>query len=284
MAVAGLNNVSAVSSPLVIESQSPLSKWCANHEKPCNQTSLLQMWRELEVENITGNPQPQVGEGSVQGGVIELNTNITSTASFTRIKHDGVNRLIDSNEKENEHIISPRRLQNEHEDSRSSSSESIDFSKVERERVREVFREWQNNGLRNSTPMDSHPNNYSKAKWLGEKECERVRIVREWVENTTQQRGRYHGGREGHEAETGAQIDHVREGLRRRTIHRLCGRQTLLNLLMRAENERRRELQDLLKHRHVSNFPYRNRIKVSYGWSAYICVNPKNVFFYFWIY
>ncbi|WOH02070.1 hypothetical protein DCAR_0521458 [Daucus carota subsp. sativus] len=254
MAVAGLNNFSAISS-------SPLSKWCANHEKPCNQASLRQMWRELEAEHITGNSRAQVGVRSMQGSVIELNTEFTRTFLSTGGNHHGVNSLIDSNEKENEHIISPRRLQNENDDSTSSSSESVDFGKVERERVREVFREWQNNGLRNNTPRDSHPNNYSKAKWLHEQQCERVRIVREWVENTTQQRDRFHGGREGQDTETGAQIDRVREGLRRRKIRRLCGKQTLLDLVMRAENEREKELQDLLKHRHVSDFPYRNRIQ-----------------------
>lgn len=222
------------------------------------------------MENITGNSQPQVGERSMQGNVIQLNTNFTSTVLSTggKHEHDGVNRLIHSSEKENEHIISPRRLQNEHENSRSSSSN--DFSKVERDRVREVFREWQNNGLRNNTPRDSHPSNYSKAKWLGEKECERVRIVREWVESTMQQRGRYQGDRERQDAENGAQIDRVCEGLHRKTIHRLCSRQTLLDLMMRAKNERRREIQDLLKHRHVSCFSYRKRIQVSYGWSSYI--------------
>lgn len=258
MVVASLKNVSAISSSLILESQSPLSKWCANYEKPRNQASLLHMWRELEVEHITGDSQPRIGERLMQRSVIELNH--PSTLLSTGGKHDR-----DSNEKENEHIMSSRRLQNEHHDSRSSSSESIDFGKLEREKAREVFREWQNNGLKNNTPIDSHPNNNFKPKWLG-KEYERVRIVREWVENTTQQRGRYHGGREGQDEETGDQIVLVREGLHRRTLHRLCGRPTLLDLLMRAEHERRGELQDLLKHRHVSDFPYRNRIQVSYGW------------------
>ncbi|KAK1398336.1 hypothetical protein POM88_008199 [Heracleum sosnowskyi] len=95
------------------------------------------------------NSKPQVGERSMQES------------------------LIDSNEKENEHIVSPRRLQNDHANSTSSILESTDFGKVERERVRGVFRDWQNNGRRNNTPRDSHPNNNSKAKWLGEKECER---------------------------------------------------------------------------------------------------------------
>ncbi|KAL8092472.1 hypothetical protein AgCh_034669 [Apium graveolens] len=222
------------------------------------------MWRELEVDHIASSSQPQVGGSSMHENVIELNTHLSTGG-----RHGSVHSLIDSNEKENVRIISPRGRQNEHDDIRSSSSESTDYSEVERERLREVFREWQNNGLRNNTPSDSHSNNTLKAQWLGEKECERVRIVREWVNKTTHQRDRCNGGREGQDFENGAQIDRVREGLivdqcetrSRRTIRRLCGRQTLLDLLMRAEKERRRELQDLLNHKYVSDFPYRNRIQ-----------------------
>lgn len=273
MAVAGLHNVSAINSSLTIEAQSSLPGRCAKNEK--QSTSLLQMWRELEVDHITSSSQPHVGGRSMQENVIRLNTNLNNTHLSTGSRHGSVHSLIDSNEKENERIISPRGRQNEHDDTRSSSSESTDYSEVERERLREVFREWQNNGLRNNTPSDSHSNNSLKAQWLGEKECERVRIVREWVNKTTHQRERCHGGREGQDSENGAQIDRVREGLivdqcetrPRRTIRRLCGRQTLLDLLTRAEKERRRELQDLLNHKHVSDFPYRNRIQVRYCWS-----------------
>lgn len=265
MAVAGLHNVSAISSSLTIEAQSSLPTRCTKNEK--QSTSLLQMWRELEVDHITSSSQPQVGGRSMQENV--LGTNISKTHLSTGSGHGSVHSLIDSNEKENERFISPRGRQNEHDDARSSSSESTDYSEVERERLKEVFREWQNNGLRNNTPSDSHSDNSSKVQWLGEKECERVRIVREWVNKTTHQRDRCHEGREGQDSETGAHIDQIREGLivdqcdtrPRRTIRRLCGRQTLLDLLTRAEQERRRELQDLLNHKHVSDFPYRNRIQ-----------------------
>ncbi|XP_047982576.1 uncharacterized protein LOC125223457 isoform X2 [Salvia hispanica] len=46
-----------------------------------------------------------------------------------------------------------------------------------------------------------------------------------------------------------------------RPIRRLCGRQTLLDLLQRAQCERKAELQGLLEHRPVSNFTHRNRIQ-----------------------
>lgn len=269
MAVAGLPNVSSINTSLTIEAQSSLPRWCGSNEK--RSTSLLQMWRELEVDHITSSSQQQVGGRSMQENAIEFNTNSNNTGLSTGSGHGSVHSLNDSSEKENEHIISTRGRQNDHDDTRSSSSESTEYSEVERERLREVFREWQNNGIRNNTPSDSHSNNSSKAQWLGDKECETVRTIREWVNKTTHQRDRCHGGREGQDSETGAQIDCVREALivdqcetrPRRTIRRLCGRQTLLDLLTRAEKERRRELQDLLKYKHVSDFPYRNRIQVS---------------------
>ncbi|KAL1819020.1 hypothetical protein ACET3Z_013889 [Daucus carota] len=268
MAVAGLHNVSAISSSLGIEAQSSLPRWCANNEK--QSTSLLRMWRELEGDQIASSSQSQVGGRSMQENVIEHGSSLSNTCLSAGSGDGSVHSLIDSNEKENERIISPRVRQIEHDDTRSSSSESTNYSEVERERLREVFREWQNNGLRNNTPSDSNSNNSTRAQWLGEKECERVRTVREWVNKTTHQRDRCHGGgRDGQDSETGVQIDRVHEGHSgdqcetrpKRTIRRLCGRQTLLDLLMRAEKERRRELQDLLDHKHVSDFPYRNRIQ-----------------------
>ncbi|KAL6563654.1 hypothetical protein OROGR_002613 [Orobanche gracilis] len=67
----------------------------------------------------------------------------------------------------------------------------------------------------------------------------------------------------------GCQIEEVREGLvvtnresgRRRPIRRLWGRQNLLDLLVRAQSERKRELSALAEHRLVSGFAHRNRIQ-----------------------
>ncbi|KAL8481943.1 hypothetical protein ACS0TY_028185 [Phlomoides rotata] len=70
-------------------------------------------------------------------------------------------------------------------------------------------------------------------------------------------------------AEAGSQIEQVRDGLvvahpeigARRPIYRLCGRQTLLDLLQRADCERKEELQGLLEQKPVSEFTHRNRIQ-----------------------
>lgn len=91
---------------------------------------------------------------------------------------------------------------------------------------------------------------------------------------TSQQRGSRGGRREEQHNGLGAQVDRVREGSVidheegqpehiRRDMLRLRGRQALIDLLVRIERERQRELQGLLEHRAVSDFAHRNRIQVS---------------------
>ena len=55
------------------------------------------------------------------------------------------------------------------------------------------------------------------------------------------------------------QPEHVR-----RDMLRLRGRQALIDLLVRIERERQRELQRLVEHRAVSDFAHRNRIQVCF--------------------
>lgn len=155
-----------------------------------------------------------------------------------------------------------------------SCEQSPEFGEVERERVRQIVRGWIGNAPNGST--SSHINNSFGERWLGETELERVRIVREWMQKTSQERNVSGGRREEQDTELGALIERVRDGLfvnqcdgpsehhvRRNVHHRICGRQALLDLLLRIERERKDELQGLLEHRAVSNFAHRNRIQVS---------------------
>ncbi|EPS67613.1 hypothetical protein M569_07161, partial [Genlisea aurea] len=72
------------------------------------------------------------------------------------------------------------------------------------------------------------------------------------------------------EAEACSHIDQIRNGLvvvsqselaAKRPIRRICGRQTLFDLLQRAQQERKRELMVLIERRPVSEFPHRIRIQ-----------------------
>ncbi|KAL7226125.1 hypothetical protein ACSBR1_021287 [Camellia fascicularis] len=273
MAIAGLQTVPVLDSSFNRESRSPLSRRWGNHDRLSTRTSsLLQMWRTLEGEHVMSHSQLRVGDRLLQQRIHVSNADLENAHLSERQDGDDEDSLGDGNEIANECQTWSQgqiRLQNEQENGNSSSSEqSTDFGEVERERVRQIFREWMNTGVRGQVSDVSHVNS-SRAQCLGENECERVRVIREWTQMTSQQRDTCGSSREEQAAHIGAQIERVRDGLvvnhseigARRNIRQLCGRQALLDLLARAERERQRELQGLLEHRPVSDFAHRNRIQ-----------------------
>ncbi|KAI9080140.1 hypothetical protein K1719_037818 [Acacia pycnantha] len=153
----------------------------------------------------------------------------------------------------------------------SSCENSSDLGDPERERVRKIFREWTNStGARDEASTISIRHNSPREEWLGETEQERVRIVREWVQMSSQKQTGVSSG--DNREEQSAEIERVRNGFvmnkndgqseqTRRGIRKLCGRQVLLDMLNKAERERQREVQELLDQRAVSHFPHRNRIQ-----------------------
>ncbi|KAK4441234.1 hypothetical protein Salat_0458300 [Sesamum alatum] len=262
MAVAGLQNVSAFGPSFFGESQSPVSgRWDDDCGQPSTRaSSLLQMWRELEGEHVVS--QSYRSRQQRNGSDSEC---LSTTTSLGRgsVNGDDISQV--SDESESQGFTGS---ETEHEDNHSIISEqSSDLGETERERVRQIFREWMNSSSKGHSSYGFGINNRS-GQWLGENECERVRIIREWVQMTTQQRNDCGSLRDG-VAEVGSQIEQVRDGLAithpeigaRRPIRRLCGRQTLLDLLLRAQGERKRELLDLSEQRPVSDFAHRNRIQ-----------------------
>ncbi|CBI31379.3 unnamed protein product, partial [Vitis vinifera] len=142
-----------------------------------------------------------------------------------------------------------RELEDEHVLDHARERQSPDIGEIERERVRQIVRGWMDSGMSDHSTNVTRRNNSPRAEWLGETERERVRNIREWVQMASQQRGSRGGRREG-------QPEHIR-----RDVLRFRGRQALLDLLVRIETERQRELQGLLEHRAVSDFAHRNRIQ-----------------------
>ncbi|KAK4404006.1 hypothetical protein Sango_0769200 [Sesamum angolense] len=254
MALAGLHTVSMLDSSFLRESQFPTSRRQGNVERLSTRaSSILQMWRELEDEHALTRARERVRERLRQRRSVDSNTNASVNMSEGR---EGENQgsQADASESENDYgTWSHDQLsrQNENRDHDNSSREqSPDLGEVERER-------------RNDSP---------RAEWLGETERERVRIVREWMQMTSQQRGSRSGRREERDNEPAPQADSARGGSAvdqdegqpehiRRDMLRLRGRQALLDLLVRIERERQRELQGLQEHRAVSDFAHRNRIQ-----------------------
>lgn len=280
MALAGLHTVSMLDSSFLRESQSPTSRRQGAVERPATQaSSLLQMWRELEDEHMINHARERVRNRlrQHQQGAVPNNNAPSMIASESRAsEHQG--SLEDASESENDFASwSPDQLgsQNEQRDHSSSREQSPDLGDVERERVRQIVRGWMtDSAMSDQASQVSQRNNSQRAEWLGETERERVRLVREWVQMASQQRDAHATRREEQAAGQGVQTDRVRDGSApdhdegqpehiRRDMLRLRGRQALLDLLVRIERERQRELQGLLEHRAVSDFAHRNRIQVS---------------------
>ncbi|XP_073270185.1 uncharacterized protein [Primulina huaijiensis] len=265
MAVAGLHNVSAFG-PLFVESQSSGSSlWEEPQIRPSTRaSSLLQMWRELEDEHVMSpscRQRHRISNGS--------DSDCTSiVASVGQGIDNGDDTSESADESENHGRILTRSETNLEDSDSIISGQSSDLGDIERERVRQVFREWMNNGAKGHSPDGFPLNNNTGEQCLSENVRERVRIIKEWVQ-TVARHGNNNGSLGDEVAEVGSQIEQSRDGHgitrpeigARRPVQRLCGRQTLLDLLLRAQSERNRELRDLSEQRPVSDFAHRNRIQ-----------------------
>lgn len=272
MAIAGLHNVSVFDSTFLSESGSPDSRqWGDQVRTGTRASSLLQLWRELEGEHVVNHSNARVGERPQQRR--NDRSNPESAGAFMLDGRENVsgNDNLELNENESGTCSqSAVGSENENEDSNSVISEqSADLGEVERQRVRQIFREWMNSGGKTHSP---HRNSRSRAQWLGENERSRVRVIMDWVQVNCQQRGTCGSSTDEGASETGSQIELVHDGtmgnrcetVERRAIRKLCGRQALLDLLAKAQRERKKELQALLENRPVSNFSHRNRIQVNH--------------------
>nr|GMD14286.1 zinc finger protein [Ipomoea batatas] len=247
MAIVSLHNVSAFDSSFPGESRRR-----GGRERPrTGASTLIQMWREIEGESMVSNTITRFGDRDGQ------------------LRSEGVNSLgiFESDGNENQTVLG-------NENQNGTSDYSMDLGEIERQRVRQVFRGWMGDGVKicslNTSP--SPINGQSKAEWLGGSECVKLRIVKEGVQMYNEQRGSNNSDRDEGGAENSPKIEQVSDrvllknsgnGVWKgcRALRGLRGRQALLDLLLKAQRERQRELQSLMEGRPVSNFAYRNRIQ-----------------------
>ncbi|KAK8611133.1 hypothetical protein V6N13_131194 [Hibiscus sabdariffa] len=280
MALAGLHTVSTLDSSFLRESQSPNSRRQGGTiERPSTQaSSILQMWRELEDEHMLNRARERVRERLRQQRNADGNTTVSHTTLSESRGSENHGSVVDASESENGYGSWSNEqgvLRNDGGDNnRSSREQSPDLREVERERVRQIVQGWMESGISDHSSSRVSRVGSPRAEWLGETERERVRIVREWMQMTSQQLGARGGRREDNQAAAtiSVQVDQSREDSVadhdeaqpehiRRDLRRLRGRQAVIDLLMRIERERQRELQSLLEHRAVSDFAHRNRIQ-----------------------
>ncbi|KAL9241263.1 hypothetical protein vseg_015394 [Gypsophila vaccaria] len=265
MALAGLQNVPALESSMFRESQSSSSSSRQRGNRGSISTrasSILQMWRELEDECAVNRARER--------GRPRLNREGNDSSVSPRA---GVSRggLVESSDSENGSVINPVSQMgnmNEQEDRQSLTSEqSLDLGEVERERVRNIFREWMNSGGNAETSRGSRMNRSLRGQCVGDNE-----LVRNWVQSASHPRGACVWSRDDQVADNVPQTEQIRSGqvsnlnegepgTSRRQIRKLCGRQALLDLLAKREQERRQELEVLEGTRPVSSFAHRNRIQ-----------------------
>ncbi|CAN1258277.1 Protein neuralized [Linum perenne] len=239
MALARLHTVSMLDSSFLRESQSPppTSRRQGAAERPSTQASaILQMWRELEDEHVLNRARERVRVRErlrVQRSVDSTTNASTANMSEARGSENQTERGDNNND--------------------SVRAQAPDLGEIDRERVRQIVRGWMDSGMSDRASNVSQRSGNTRAEWLGETERERVRLVREWVQMTSQQRGARGGRRADH--------DEVQPEHTRRDMLRLRGRQAVIDLLMRIERDRQGELQGLLEHRAVSEFAHRNRLQ-----------------------
>ncbi|KAK8491802.1 hypothetical protein V6N13_094577 [Hibiscus sabdariffa] len=238
MAIAGLHNVSVLENSFLRESQSQQSR---RQENGISRTSSIrQMWRQLEDEHVVNNALERGSKRILKQRSCSLDRFGSQTGNA---------------------------------DSSSFNCErSSDLGEVERERVRQIFREWTKNCGRERTSNVSLRNNSSTAQWLGEAVQERVGTTRECRQMNSQQRGVCIQSREVQAADIDSHIEQVFNGLvvnqidyQTEHVHsgiqKLCGRQAMLDMLKNAKRERQTEVQGLQELRAVSNFAHRKRIQ-----------------------
>lgn len=287
MALAGLQTVSMLDSSFLRESHSPTSRHRGDVERLSTRaSSILQMWRELEDAHALNCAQERVRDRLRQQRSVDSNTNASAVMSESR-ETEIASSLGDASESENDYATwSHNELgpQNGSVNQDSSSREqSPDVGEIERERVRQIARGWMESGISDTSSNGVQRNDSPRSEWLGETERERVRMVREWMQMTSQQRGSPSGRREEQDNGPGSQVDRVREEAAmnhdegqpehvRRYLLRLRGRQAVLDLLVRIERERQGELQGLLEYRAVSDFAHRNRLQVIIKYSCILFI------------
>ncbi|KAL0918282.1 hypothetical protein M5K25_010281 [Dendrobium thyrsiflorum] len=252
MALAGLHTVSTLDSSFLRESRrSPSSV-----ERPvaARASAILQMWRELE--DMSGARERRSSASGVRSRSERRAATESDDNGYSQWDREP---LGPSNEEDNV---------DDDADRSSSREQSPDPGDGERERVRQIVRGWMaEERMRESSAPDLSPRNESpRSEWLGENERERVRLVREWVQMSSQQRDARASRREGPDPNPnrdGSAIDHHDgqvEHVRRASL-RIRGRQARLDLIMRMARERQRELQGLSEARAVSGFAHRSRIQ-----------------------
>ncbi|MCO5615085.1 hypothetical protein L7F22_069373 [Adiantum nelumboides] len=238
-------------------------------------SSRVQMWRELEERRSDRARHSFEQRGSdssrfVHNADLSHSSTLVLSEEAQAVVSDGAQpQTEDSTDWEGHEAESHL-----HENVEPFESDSVRAQEGEREHVRQIVqRLMTENGVQD---MSSDSNAHSRSSWLDENERERVReLAREWVRVTNEQRGIMHerGGQRLQRVTTSehtnerhltGQAESFNENAvqwRGRRDRRFLNRQAILDILMRAERDRQTELQLLVEHRAVSDFAHRQQLQ-----------------------
>ncbi|KAI4340432.1 hypothetical protein MLD38_025266 [Melastoma candidum] len=181
MAVAGVQNVS------VIDSSLPRGR--VNHGRESGQAPvILQMLRELEDEHAGASQEDGVGDRFYRqvsnGSSIDSLSNDTSDGRAEDQVSSTGELTGDAMGSGHGQESMSRGVSSEHGNGLDQERYS-NLGESERERVRQIFREWMSSGSKERTSNNSNVNGRLRSEWLGQNEQGRVKIIREWVRKTS---------------------------------------------------------------------------------------------------
>ncbi|KAG6549327.1 hypothetical protein Mapa_009044 [Marchantia paleacea] len=234
----------------------------------------VQMWEEFEREHeeadLHRNPQSDGTSAQTEAVISENNLQMWQD-----------NQDVIGAEMEQSILIEPSRIESTIQDASNNAQVSeMDGNQNEtqevdgeRERVRQIVRRWMRESGVADSEAGSNTRPSSRTEWLREDERERVReMAREWVRvsnfesrDASPQRQDTPSSSPPRPAPVHqARVDSSSPGDTvpdQRSLDAERQRRMILELLMRSEQERQRELEGLSEHRTVSEFAHRNRLQ-----------------------
>lgn len=285
LALAGRHTVSMLDASFLPEAPFPRSE---TPERPQPRaSSLVQMWRGIEVEQGVPRNRVPVEDASTDADRVDTELEISAQGHID----SGEAQQSGSSEERVPSLTRPRSnevVSQESElvenampnyqlpwdgtgqpfESGTINSSRVEIGERERESVRQIVQHWARQSGVSEMEAESDGRQTDINPWLGDIERERVRhLVRAWMQSSSQRSDILQGphvegeptGRHTHlESTRVEEFDHVENlGLRHQETS-----QMVLELLLRTERERQRELERLIELRTVSHFSQRNRLQV----------------------
>lgn len=253
LALAGQHTVSMLDASFLQESPAlrPESTLERGHRRA---SSLVQMWTR-GIEGVTRDRAPAEVSTGTQTDFAGGNAGTSASPLLERTSSgNSTNELTTDTS-----AVESRSVYEQQGESR--TTQATETGEMDRERVRQIVQHWARQNAVNDGVRGSQD---GLNPWLGQNERERVRhLVRAWMESSSQRSTGVQRPDVGRVEVAESSDDVARESddveLGR---HQQEASEMVLEVLMRIDRERQRELERLTELRTVSDFSQRNRLQV----------------------